>query len=125
MHARWPDAKGNDVGTRGDPAPFTIRVDELDDGTVLRLAGDLDMAGVPALNEALEPAQRASTSRLVVDLRGLTFLDSMGLSALIAAHAAGQGAHVEIAFVRGEPVVHRIFEITKMDDRLEWVDAPD
>ena len=121
MHARWPDAKGNDVGTRDDPTPFTIRTDELDDVTVLRLAGDLDMAGVPALNEALEPAQRANTSRLVVDLRRLTFLDSMGLSALIAAHTAGQ----EIAFVRGEPVVHRVFEITKMDERLEWVDAPD
>lgn len=113
------------MGTRDDPAPFTIRTDELDDATVLRLAGDLDMAGVPALNEALEPAQRAHPSRLVVDLRQLTFLDSMGLSALIAAHTAGRDGDVEIAFVRGDPVVHRVFEITKMDERLEWVDAPD
>ncbi len=96
-----------------------VQVDELDGGNVVRLTGELDMATAPAVQEALHAAQHAQASQLIVDLRGLTFLDSVGLGVLIAADLAGRDGHVKVSFVRGSPTVHRVFELTKVDERVE------
>lgn len=108
-----------------DIRPFSLRIEEKEGTTVVSLEGELDLAGVPKLHEALHSAQHADVSRIVVDLRGLTFLDSTGLGVLIAADLAGREGHVKVSFVRGSPTVHRVFELTKVDERVDWVDAPD
>ena len=105
--------------------PFSLRTEEKDGATVVHLEGELDLAGVPKLREALHSAQHADRSQIVVDLRGLTFLDSTGLGVLIAADNAGRDGHVAVSFVRGNVTVHRVFQLTAVDGRLNWVDAPD
>ena len=108
----------------GAPQPFRYEVESDQQGTtVLRLAGELDMATSPTLVKALHELQD-DAHEIVVDLRGLTFLDSMGLSALMKAHAAGQDGHRKVSFVRGGRSVQRVFAVTKMDERVEWVDPP-
>ena len=108
-----------------DVRPFSLRTEEKGGVTVLHLEGELDLAGVPELQEALHSAQHGDVSKIVVDLRGLTFLDSSGLGALIAADTAGRVGHVAVSFVRGNETVHRVFLLTAMEDRLNWVDASD
>ena len=105
--------------------PFALRTEEWDGVTVVHLEGELDLAGVPALQEALHSAQHGDVSQIVVDLRGLTFLDSSGLGVLIAADTAGRDGHVPVSFVRGNETVHRVFQLTAMEGRVNWVDAPD
>ena len=56
--------------------PFRLDVDA-QQRTVFRLAGELDMATVSQLEEAL--GEHENASEIVFDLRGLSFLDSMGL----------------------------------------------
>ena len=92
---------------------------------MFRLAGELDMATAPQLEEALHAGQHENASEIVFDLRGLSFLDSMGLSALLRAHAAGRDGHRKVSFVRGGDVVSKVMQLTKMDDRLDWVDPPE
>jgi anti-anti-sigma regulatory factor len=48
--------------------PFSLRTEEEDGKTVVYLEGELDLAGVPKLQEALHSAQHQKFSQIVVDL---------------------------------------------------------
>jgi anti-sigma B factor antagonist len=111
----------------GDPQPFRyeIEADEAGGTATLRLHGELDMAAAPKLAEVVHELQHDGAPEIVVDLRGLSFLDSMGLSALLGAHVAGQDGHHKVSFIRGPRSVQRVFSVTEMDKRVEWIDPPD
>jgi anti-sigma B factor antagonist/stage II sporulation protein AA (anti-sigma F factor antagonist) len=104
------------------PQPFSFDTEVQESLTVLRLKGELDMAAAPALSDALHRLQHEGAHEIVVDLRELCFLDSMGLSALMEAHGAGQDGHRTVSFIAGGRTVQRVFQITKMDERVSWVD---
>jgi anti-sigma B factor antagonist len=54
-------------------------------GVRLVVEGELDLAGAPMLDEALERALGEGHDDIAVDLAGTTLLDSTGLGALIRA----------------------------------------
>jgi anti-anti-sigma factor len=60
----------------------------MDDEVTVALAGEADLATIKELRDALFDAVAERPSRVVVDLRGLIFIDSMSISALIAARRA-------------------------------------
>ena len=91
---------------------------------VIALAGELDLSGAPALDE--EIARLASDDgvrRVVLDLRGLGFLDSSGLRVVALAARRLDGAGRSLTLVRGSETVQRVFEITRMEERLHFVDS--
>jgi len=107
----------------GGPQPFAYEVESDQAGiTTLRLRGELDMASSPRLVEVLHQVQHGDAQEIVIDLRGLSFLDSMGLSALVEAHNAGQDGHRRVSFIAGGRTVHKVFQVTKMDERVTWVE---
>ena len=107
----------------GDPQPFSYEVESDPSGTTtLRLHGELDMGSSSKLTDVLNELQQGGAERIVVDLRGLSLLDSMGLSALLEAHMAGQNGHRTVSFIRGRDSVHRVFAVTGMHKRVDWVD---
>jgi anti-sigma B factor antagonist len=109
----------------GEPQPFSHQIESDQTGrTILRLNGDLDMVARPALTKVLHELQHGGAQEIVVDLRGLAFLDSMGLSALLEAYVAGQDGHRKVSFIRGGRSVQRVFAITEVDKRVEWTDPP-
>jgi anti-anti-sigma factor len=96
-------------------------------GTVAVVAptGDLDLSGAAPLEAELdrllaEPGLEA----VVLDLRGLAFMDSSGLRVVVVAHLRTREAGRRFVLVRGAETVHRVFEITRMAERLEWVGDP-
>lgn len=64
-----------------------LTIEPLDSGRGFRLAGDLDIATVPILSQALEPALH-QPGDLVLELAEVGFIDSSGLRALIQAAMA-------------------------------------
>jgi anti-anti-sigma factor len=86
------------------------------------LRGELDIASIGPLERAVEEQLASGAATVVVDLRGLTFIDSSGLRVLIAADARSRELDRRLVVVRGEPRVHRAFEVTRLDERLEFVD---
>ena len=66
------------------------------DPPVLALSGELDPASAPTLDAAVDAALAEGASALVMDLGGLSFIDSAGLRSLLAAHRrlAPQALHV-------------------------------
>lgn len=66
---------------------FELTEEPLNSGLVISVAGELDMATAPALRERLSRATAAGASALVLDLRGVTFMDSIGLAAILHARS--------------------------------------
>jgi anti-anti-sigma factor len=93
---------------------------------VIALRGDLDMAGSLVLEEELGRLDEdAGVEAVVLDLSQLGFMDSSGLRTVVLADRRTTDAGRRFAVVRGGEPVHRVFEITRMTERLTWVDSPD
>src|SRR5689334_18651321 len=96
-----------------------------EDRAALTLSGELDISSAPSLEEALGRVEADRPSVVVIDLRGLTFMDSTGLRTLVSVDQRARDAGRRLAIVRGPEAVDRIFSVTRLDERLELVDAPD
>jgi anti-sigma B factor antagonist len=84
----------------------------------LRLGGELDLAGAPALEAAIEEAMADSESRLVIDFSALTFIDSTGIAILVAA-LGDERAAGRLGFVPSTaPAVTRVLRLTGVEERL-------
>ena len=95
----------------------------VDGATVhLVLEGELDLASVPTFEDELRRAEADAPKTLVIDLAGLRFMDSSGLRALVMADERARKQSRRLAIVPGPPPVRRVFEITKLDERLDLVD---
>lgn len=86
----------------------------------VRLWGELDLAGVPLLAQALRQSA-ASAPLLVIDLRGVTFMDCTGLQAIIAAEVSARRCGAQLALVTG-PVVNRLLELVGLAKRFTRID---
>jgi anti-sigma B factor antagonist len=95
------------------------------DGVVLRLRGELDIATVPRLEEAIEAALSSAPRELTVDLRPLGFLDSSGLRQFILLADRAQEEGWRLVLIRpGQPTLS-IFQITRAEENLPFADAPE
>jgi anti-anti-sigma factor len=72
------------LGPAGQPPPFHLARQDRDGCTVLSVTGQLDKSSAGQfVSAALRLAQATPTLRLIVDLSGLTWWDSIGLAALV------------------------------------------
>ena len=72
-----------------DPTRIDVRAATSSAGCTVSVSGEVDSATAPGLRGCLlEVLARPGTTTVEVDLRGVTFLDSAGLSALATAHRA-------------------------------------
>lgn len=86
------------------------------------LRGELDLSTVEKVEDELRRIEDRADKLLVLDLSGLTFLDSTGLRLMVTADQRARKAGRRLAIVKGPETVHRVFTITKLDDRLEMVE---
>jgi anti-sigma B factor antagonist len=98
------------------PSELVIRRAPEADALVLSLYGELDLDSSPLLERELETLSAAGRDRVVVDLSGLEFMDSTGLQTLLRAHERAVDADLRFSLVRGQPAVHRVFELTRADE---------
>ena len=91
--------------------------------TLVRLRGELDIAGCDMLEQELSSAVDEGAS--TVD-RGpqhaSTSSTRAGCASCLQTDADMREKGVKLAIVRGAPAVHRVFEITRTEERLEFVD---
>jgi stage II sporulation protein AA (anti-sigma F factor antagonist) len=104
---------------------FHAHTEREGDATVVRLDGELDMSGTFVLEPKLdELAAESVDGDVLFDLRGVTFIDSTGLAALVGAHERLRDAGVPTRFVRGSDDVQKVFEVSGFDGVLDFVDPP-
>ena len=105
--------------------PFAIEIAEQAGRTILNLSGELDIATVGELEDALTQRLEAGQD-LVVDLRSLEFMDSSGVRALVAGHQeaqSGGGSLVIVRALRGTEV-DRVIDVSGIATALGMVDEP-
>ncbi|MGK5641714.1 STAS domain-containing protein [Streptomyces sp. URMC 126] len=84
-------------------------------GPVLHVAGDLDYERAPALRRQVAGLALRPDQCLVVDLSGLEFCDSTGITALLAArqHALAAGAGIALSSVPANTL--RVLRVVGLD----------
>jgi anti-anti-sigma factor len=94
---------------------------------LVALRGELDLLTVSKVAEVLDGLEpRADGLRhVVLDLRGLTFMDVMGLNELIKQNESARSNRHNLAVVRGTAAIQRVLELTGVDEMLVLVDDPD
>jgi anti-sigma B factor antagonist len=91
--------------------PFHVEVATDGDGVRVAPVGELDLGTLPDVEERLDELLSARPRALVLDLRGLRFIDTSGLRLVLRLQARTRRDGVELALVPGSPRVQRIFEI--------------
>jgi anti-sigma B factor antagonist len=105
--------------------PLEIEQHRDGDAVVLRLRGELDIATVPRLEEAVDAALAGAPGELTIDLRPLGFLDSSGLRQFILLADRAQEEGWRLVLIRpGQPTLS-IFQITRAEENLPFVDGPE
>lgn len=79
------------------------------------VGGEIDLATAPALRSRVDGLVREGVRRLLVNLEAVGFLDSSGLSALIASRKELQDAEGELAIVCHHETVLKVFTVTGLD----------
>jgi anti-anti-sigma factor len=105
---------------------FGTRITRRDDVVWLALAGELDVFTAPQLRSALGEAAPRRNETLVLDLRGLGFIDSSGLAVILGAHerALRDGRPQARILIQGSAPVEALFHTIGAADYLELVDDP-
>ena len=103
---------------------FEVTVSAEEGVRVVAVSGELDIATMVEFGAALTTGAGVGATT-VVDLRRLTFIDSTGVSGLLAAARRAQEAGRRLVCVPGPASIQRIFQMTGVDTVLEWVDDPE
>jgi len=95
------------------------------DRVSVALRGELDLSCADKVERELQRVEATGPSVVVLDLSGLAFLDSTGLRLIVNADQRARESGRRLAIVKGPVAVHRVFSITKLDERLDMVDSVD
>jgi anti-anti-sigma factor len=109
--------------TGPSPRQFTITDAGIGGAPGVAIRGEVDIAAVQALSEALEAAIRDSVGAFVIDLCELEFLDSSGLSVLLRARARLGQEERALAVVCPPGPVRRLFDVVGIADLLALFDT--
>jgi len=102
-----------------------VTVTGLADGVARVVAeGDLDLSTAPELERSIVGIQGDGRA-VLLDLRGVSFMDSSGLRVILAADARARSNGTRLMLVPGPPGVQRAELLTLLDRRLEFVDDPE
>lgn len=101
-----------DLLTRADAARVVLR-------------GAFDLEAVPEFRETVGRLHGQGVRQVVVDLRGLAFLDARGLHELHTLDAEARGNGHNLAIVRAGSHVDEPFRLTGLDEHFVFVDDPD
>ncbi len=98
-----------------------LELSERDDGhaVVLSAEGIMDMAAAPILTEQIRTILRRRPEALVVDLTGVTFLATAGMSVLMEADRKSEELAISFRVVAHGPVTAKPMQLLGIHDVLD------
>jgi anti-sigma B factor antagonist len=94
---------------------------------LVQLRGEFDLTSAPrltALIDDLRP-QADGVRHIILDLRGVTFMDLAGLREILKQNDFARTNHHNLALVRGPNAVELVLRLTNAEELLVLVDDPD
>jgi anti-anti-sigma factor len=95
--------------------PLKIITRDAMTGPVLEIIGDLDYSNATELRELITTLALQPGQRLVLDLAGMEFCDSSGITALIAARHHAHAAQADMALTAVPSHILRVLSIVGLD----------
>ena len=120
--AKIPSALRRCVSTMHGSHQIAVEVSHLDDTDVVSPTGDIDIATAPEVRKAM--LANAGGRRIVLDLRGVKFMDTSGLQLLVEGRRRAIAEGGAFAIVDGPPPVQRVIEVAGLAPKLDHVGAP-
>jgi anti-sigma B factor antagonist len=104
--------------------PIEVQRTEEPQSVRIELTGELDIATVDDVERQIGGAGGDLPEVLVVDLSGLSFMDSTGLRMILSTDARQRAGGKRMVLVPGPESVHRVFRLALLEDRLEFQPPP-
>jgi anti-sigma B factor antagonist len=108
----------------GEPSSFAIDSDVQADTARMSVAGELDIATVGQLEAEVAAVLAHGVRELILDLRGLTFIDSSALRLFIVLNDRAAGADWQLSLIRPTGPALSIFQISGAEEHLPFIDEP-
>ena len=98
---------------------MAVRIDPRKDLTVCHIDGEIDINSSPAIKKSFDKLISQKTSKIVINLSRVTYVDSSGLATLveILKNMRSYGGRLRIACM--SPKIKSLFEITKLEKLFE------
>jgi anti-sigma B factor antagonist len=101
---------------------FRVEVDVSHGRRVISVFGEMDVASAPTVGQALQEAEVSAATSVVLDLAGVTFLDSAGIRVLMDAVSASRAATSKLSIRRHyQPQVDRVLAIAGVIEELPYL----
>ena len=107
------------------PPDFGLEVTTDHERVIVRVSGEVDLATAGALETGIIDHLDRRDARIVVDVRAVSFIDSSGIGALIAADQRARELHASVSFIIGDGQTRRVLELTGLIDYLQTESTPD
>ena len=107
-----PTLTADDVALRATLAP---RADDAGvQAVTVVVEGELDLHSASVLRSVLNEAEEAGPDRVVLDLGGLTFIDSAGIGVLVGALRRLEARGGTLTVVDVPNAIRRVFDVTHL-----------
>jgi len=88
---------------------------------VIEAYGELDMSTRAALEGELQSVGATDAEQVLLDLRGLEFIDCSGLGVILRMHERARRRRLRFVVAPGPPQVHRVFALTSAATTLSFL----
>jgi anti-sigma B factor antagonist len=102
--------------------PFQIESKREGAAARLALAGELDLATVGRVEQAVDAALGEGVREIVVDMRGLEFVDSSGLRMFIVLDQRASSEGWKLGLARPPERVMSVFRVSGVESMLPFTD---
>ena len=99
-----------------------MQLEEQGDRVLVRAWGEVDYGSASTFEVELRRAIRANAHGVVLDLRGVTFIDSIGLQVLASAATMAQASRRSLTLVDASAQVQHVIELSGLEDLLPLAD---
>jgi anti-anti-sigma factor len=106
------------------PGNFDVATHRQGSALIVAPRGEIDLATIGLAREAVERELQPGED-LVVDFRGVGFLDTSGLRWVLELKERAAREAFQLRLVRGPRAVQRAFEVAGLEPRLAFVDDPE
>lgn len=105
-----------------DGLPFRCDVVHEGEAASVQPIGEMDLLAVQTISACVAQLRARGYRRMVIDLRGLSFMDSSGLRFLLDCDAEARHDGFSVAMIPGPPNVQRVFALTRTAERLPFIE---
>lgn len=98
-----------------EPTDIRITTEHRAGAIIIRPLGDIDLSRSPVLREALKKELAAKPRKLVIELAGVSYMDSSGVATLVEAMQIARKTGIALALCALTLRVRSIFEIARLE----------